>query len=185
MAKRKRATQCLLCWIVLLASVLAAPSWAAGPELVERTAHTFALADGETSTPANLADIAMLVGSWQGEAFGKRFEAVWNPPSNGSMVGMFKLLSDDGVVFYELLLVQQQEDSLVIKVKHFTEDFIAWEEKPDYITFEFLKAEPDAIHFAGLSFYRTGDNEMEGYLVMRGKDDSISEQKLSYQRVGS
>ena len=77
-----------------------------------RTEHTFSLADGETRPAATLEDAAMLVGSWGGEAFGSRFEETWNPPSAGSMVGLFKLYSDDGVAFYEIMLITVEDGTL-------------------------------------------------------------------------
>ena len=45
-------------------------------------------------------------------------------PSAGSMVGMFKLFSEEqGVNFYEIMLIVEQENSLSLLVKHFTADF--------------------------------------------------------------
>jgi hypothetical protein len=70
-----------------------------------QTEHLYRLADGEQHPEehpeATLDDANWLIGSWTGTAFGKRFEEVWNPPSAGSMVGMFKLFGDDGVSMYE------------------------------------------------------------------------------------
>lgn len=147
----------------------------------QRTEHTFGLDDPDNRPPATLDDVAWLVGSWEGEAFGSQFEEVWNPPSAGSMVGFFKLIQEDEVVFYELLLLVEEEGSLSLKVKHFSADFIAWEEKQDYITFKFVQANDSAIHFSGISFYRRDDKNMDGYIVMRS-DEDIREEKLVYRR---
>lgn len=144
--------------------------------------HTFKLDVPENRPPATLADVSWLVGSWTGEAFGNTFEEVWNPPSAGSMIGFFKLMQDDQVGFYELLLLVEEEDSLSLKVKHFNPDFTAWEEKADYVDFRFVKAEDNAIHFSGISFYRISDDEMHAYLVMRSKDGTVREEKLAYRR---
>jgi len=144
------------------------------------TEHTYKLDDPENRPAATLDDVAMLIGSWSGEAFGGKFEATWNPPTAGSMVGFFKLF-DDQVAFYELLLLVEEEDSVSLKVKHFAPDFTAWEEKGDYITFRFVKAEEDAVHFSGLSFYRIDENTMHGYIVMRS-GDNVREEKLVYRR---
>ena len=147
-----------------------------------RTEHTLKLDDPDNRPQATLADAAMLVGSWTGTAFGAKFEEVWNPPSAGSMVGLFKLLHEGKVIMYEIMLIKEEEGTLNLKVKHFNPDFSAWEEKEDYVNFPFVKVDEDAIHFAGLSFYRLGDNEMHGYLVMR-YDDEIKEEKIIYKRV--
>ncbi len=146
-----------------------------------RTAHTYKLAAGESAPAATLEDARMLVGSWEGTAFGSRFEEVWNPPSAGSMVGMFKLFDDDGVAFYELLLITVDDGTLSLKVKHFNADFSAWEEKPDFVEFRLVKIDEDALHFSGLSFYKRGDGTMDAYIVMRSAD-GIREEQLVFNR---
>lgn len=149
-----------------------------------RTEHTFKLDDPDNPPAATLADVAMLVGSWTGTAFGGSFEEVWNPPSADSMVGLFKLMADDKVILYEILLIREEQGSLNLKVKHFSDDFTAWEEKEDYVRFPFIRAEENAVHFAGISFYRIDEDEMHAYLVMRNGED-IREEKLVYRRTHS
>ena len=146
-----------------------------------RTEHTLKLDDPDNRPAATLEDVAWLVGSWSGEAFGNKFEEVWNPPSAGSMIGFFKLLGGDEVVFYELLLLVEEQGSLSLKVKHFNADFTAWENKEDYVTFRFVKAEQDALHFSGIGFYRVDEDTMHAYLRMRSGDE-IREEKLVYRR---
>lgn len=147
----------------------------------QRTEHTFKLDDPEVRPPATLEDVSWLVGSWEGEAFGNTFEEVWNPPSAGSMVGFFKLMDGDEVSFYELMLLIEVEGSLSLRVKHFNADFTAWEEKGDYVDFRFVKTEPDAIHFSGISFYRINDQAMDAYIVLR-RGGEVREEKLTYRR---
>lgn len=146
-----------------------------------RTEHTLQLDDPDSRPPATLADVAWLVGSWTGEAFGGTFEEVWNPPSAGSMVGLFKMMNGDDVRFYEIMLLVEEEGSLSLKVKHFHADFTAWEEKDDYVRFRFISADDDAVHFSGISFHRISDNEIHGYLALRN-EEKVWEEKLVYQR---
>ena len=145
------------------------------------TEHTFKLDDPDARPPATLDYVSWMVGNWAGEAFGGKFEQGWNPPSVGSMIGFFKLFGADGVAFYELLLLVEEEGSLSMKVKHFDPDFTAWEDKEDYISFRFIKAEENAVHFSGLSFYRIDEDTMHGYIVMRSGDE-VREEKLVYRR---
>ena len=162
----------------IVAVILAGPAVAA----TKTSEHLYRLDADEPRPAATLEDVAMLIGSWQGEAFGKTFEESWSTPSNGSMVGMFKLMDGDEISFYELLLLVEEEGSVSMKVKHFNADFTAWEDKPDYVTFEFVSADDDAVHFSGLSFYRVSDDEMVGYISMRYGDE-VREEKLTYKRV--
>lgn len=164
----------LVCSVLLLANVAAAQS--------AKTEHTFRLDDPATRIPATLEDVALMVGSWTGEAFGGTFESVWNPPSFGTMVGMFKVMGDEGVSFYEIMLLAEEEGSLVLKVKHFHADFTAWEEKEDYVTFRLVSVAPDAVHFSGLSFYKVGDDKIHTYITLHN-DEKVWEEKLVYRRT--
>jgi hypothetical protein len=155
----------------------AAPAKAAEP----RTEHTFRLAEGEARPAATLEDARFLVGSWTGTAFGQRIEETWNPPSAGSMVGMFKVFSGDEVEFYELLLMTVEDGTLSLKVKHFNPDFSAWEEKEDYVNFQLVKFNDDELHFGGISFYKRSDDRVDGYIVMRNGEE-VTEHHLVYER---
>lgn len=167
----------LRCLVVVFFASLVTIACAAEP----RTEHTYRLAPDEARPAATLDDASWMVGSWTGTAFGQQIEAVWNAPSAGSMVGLFKLYGDDGVTFYEILLLSVEEGTLSLKVKHFSPDFTAWEEKPDYVNFQLVKKEKDALHFGGLSFYKRGDDAMDGYIVMRN-GENITEHHLQYER---
>ena len=154
----------------------------AGLAAEPRTEHTFQLAEGETPPVATLEDASWLVGSWTGSAFGSQFEQVWSAPSAGSMVGTFKLMNEGQVVFYEILLLTVDNGVLSLKVKHFTPEFVAWEEKADFVDFRLVDFSEGELHFKGLSFYRRGDDRMDAYIVMRNGEE-IREEPLVYQRV--
>ena len=149
-----------------------------------RTENTFGLEEGEERPAATLEDAAFLVGNWTGTAFGSNFQAHWNPPAAGSMVGLFKLFNDEGVSFYEILQLSVEEGSLSLKVKHFHADFTAWEEKEDFINFRLVGKEENALHFGGLSFYPRDENNMDGYIVMRNGEE-LTEHHLKYNRVSN
>lgn len=174
MARRRSRTAATLLLLGCLAGAAAAQS--------QRTEHTFRLDDPDYRPAATLADVGWLVGAWTGTAFGADFEEVWNPPSAGSMVGMFKLLRDGEVEFYELLLLVETEASLALKVRHFNADFTAWEDKDEDVTFRLVRVDEAAVHFSGLSFYRVDDDTLDGYIVMR-TEDGVREETLTYRRV--
>lgn len=167
-----RRTAALGCLLLCAAAIAKEP----------RTAHTYQLAEGEAPPAAALEDAGWLVGSWEGECFGARCEEAWNAPSAGSMVGMYKLFDDDGVHFYELMLLVVEDDTLVLKVKHFSADFSAWEDKADYVSFRLVAVEPDALHFGGISFYRRNPDQLDIWIVLK-KGDEVREHLLTYRRV--
>lgn len=167
---------------IALAAVLGAGTESRAAE--PYTDHTWRLAEGEAQPEATLKDAAWLVGSWDGECFEQRCEEVWNPPSAGTMVGMYKLYGDDGVQFYELMLLTVENGSLNMKIKHFNADFSAWEDKAEFVSFPLVKVEPDVLHFRGLTFHRRGTDDIDIWIALR-RDDEVREHLLTYRRVGS
>ena len=58
---------------------------------------------------------------------------------------------DDGVEFYELLLLTVEEGSLSLKVKHFNADFTAWEAKDEAVRFPTKTRRPSPLLPASFS----------------------------------
>ena len=167
----------VLTFAVLLGIATSTAAYGAEP----RTENTYKLSEGEERPAATIEDAAMLVGSWTGTAFGEKMEETWNPPSGGTMVGTFKLFSGDEPAMYEIMLLSVEDGTLSLKVKHFNPDFTAWEDKADYINFRLVAFSEDELHFGGISFYRRGDDAIDGYIVMKNAD-GIREEPLVYTR---
>jgi hypothetical protein len=146
---------------------------------VMRTEHILGIDPEGESPPATLDAVAWLAGSWSGEAFGGTFEEVWTPASSGSMVGLFKLAHDGVPSIYEIQLIVEEEGTLVWKVKHFNNDFSAWEEKSEYVSFPLVKVEPDTVYFDGLTLTKNGANLVVFLSV--GHGDEVREEMLTYR----
>lgn len=155
------------------------PAFCLGAELA--TEHTYKLEPGEMRPSATLQDAAWLAGSWEGTAFGQQFEEVWNAPSVGSMLGMFKLHDGKAPSFYEILLLTEIENSLSMRVRHFNPDFGAWETKDEFVDFRLVKIDENALHFHGISFYRLSADRIDAYIVFKS-DEGPVEHKLVYHR---
>ena len=165
--------------LLLTALMLTAPATIAKEP---NTEHTFKLGDASPA-PARINDARMLIGAWAGEGFGQRFEETWNAPSAGTMVGMFKVFDEEkGISFYELMVIEEVGESLVLKVKHFNADFTGWEEKDDYVSMPLVDRNESELHFAGLSFYRQNADELHAFVAL-GSAQGTNEEKLVYRRV--
>ena len=145
------------------------------------TKNVMTLGDAQ-SPEATIDDVSWIQGYWTGAIFGDRFEEIWSPPVNGTMMGSFKHLDGENVNFYELMTLSAQNGQIVMKVKHFHAEFTAWEDKPDYVQFPLIGVTDDALHFHGMSFYRRTPDHLQAYLVMRS-GDSVREIPLEYHRV--
>ncbi len=169
-----RATNLLLTTCLLCAAMATAQT--------RRSENILSLDEDSVRPAASIEDMAWLAGSWEGEAFGGRFEEVWSEPSGGTMMGMFKLLQDGEPAFYELQLIVEEEGSLTWQVKHFNPDFEAWEEKPDYVSFRLVEITRDAAYFSGMTLKKIDADSLQVFLAM-GHGDEAHEAEVSYRRA--
>ncbi len=84
-------------------------------------------------------------------------EEVWSQPLAGTMMGSFRLVIDDEIEFYELMVLGPDAEGVALKVKHFSKDFVAWEEKEGAVRFGFESVKPNDARFSGLTMNRDGD----------------------------
>jgi hypothetical protein len=164
--------------VSLLAAVLALGLAAQEPF------HARRLGD-RPSPPATLADTAWLEGRWVGEGLGGVSEEIWSPARGGTMMGMYRLLKDGKPVFYEFLMLVEENGTLAMKLKHFNPDFMGWEEKAGFVTFKLVAVEPRAAHFDGLSFFREGDDALNIYLLLKDKEGKVREELFRMRRERS
>lgn len=68
-----------------------------------------------------------------------------------------------------------------LRVKHFSAEFEAWEDKTEAATFALIKADDKALYFDGLTIRRTGDDELTYFLAM-GTADGLQEVQFHYRR---
>jgi hypothetical protein len=146
------------------------------------TEHTLKLSAGEKSPPATIEDMRWLTGHWKGEAFGGKTEELWAEPLLGSMSGMFRLANKGKIVFYELMVVSEQEGSLVFRLKHFNADMTGWEEKAEVQSFPLVARKDGAVHFHGMSFHLQGDR-LTVYLATEEKGKPVQEAVFTYKKV--
>ena len=143
--------------------------------------NTMQLEEGQSSPPAKLTDIAWIQGHWKGEAFGGIVEEIWTPPLGNSMMAAFKLVVDGKVEFYELITIIEENETLIMKLKHFDQALSGWEEKDETVDFPLVKMTKDAVYFGGLTFESISDNEMDVYVLI-SDDEETQEAKFSYKK---
>lgn len=145
--------------------------------------HTLPFTEGSTSPKATLAEVSWIAGHWQGEAFGGITEEIWSPPLGNSMMFSFRLIVGEKVQFYEIGHIQQQDETLLLQLKHFHGDLKGWEEKDEVVDFKLVKLEEDKIYFDAFTFEKISENEMNLYVVIGNEDGSSEEVKFNYKRV--
>ncbi|HEX7086512.1 MAG TPA: DUF6265 family protein [Vicinamibacterales bacterium] len=115
---------------------------------------------------ATLADLAWIAGHWVSGESGTLSEEVWTAPHGDSMLGMWRLVRDGESRVFELMAIVQTPDGPLFRLRHFTRDFVAWEEKDQAIA---------------LPLARRGADEA----VFEGSGTDGKPLRLTYQRAGS
>ncbi len=131
------------------------------------------------TTDKSISDFAWMKGHWEGTGLGGKVEETWSRPNNGVMVGTFRLMSGEDTEFYEICWIEQNAGQLAYKVKHFSKDFEAWEEKKEYVSFRFLEQRGDMFYFDGLTIMRQGE-KLIYYIAFEGQDGNALEQKFHF-----
>ncbi|QQS33866.1 MAG: hypothetical protein IPM50_04620 [Acidobacteriota bacterium] len=150
----------------------------------KQTANTLKLDEGSAGAAATITDLKWLAGTWSGTGLGGSIEEIWSEPQNGVMMGMFRLFSEGKLSFYEFMVLEERNGSLVMRLKHFAPDLVGWEEKDKTVDFPFIKKDSKRYYFNGLTFEPRGD-VMDLFLAMRSGDGSFREAKFVYKRMRS
>jgi hypothetical protein len=99
------------------------------------------------------------------------------------MVGTFKLIKDDKVIFYEIETISADSAGFSLKLKHFNADLTGWEEKEEVIRFPLISASEDEIKFKGLSYRKVSDDSIRITLDIKDKDGNIRENVIDCKRL--
>ena len=140
--------------------------------------NTLTLEDKD-SPAASINDVAWIAGNWQGEALGGITEEIWTAPLGKSMMGSFKLEVNEIVQFYELCTITEENESLLLRIKHFDKDLKGWEEKD--IEFPLVKIEKNKVYFDGLTFEKINEDELNIYVIFKDEGKEEVEMKFNYK----
>lgn len=137
---------------------------------------------GTPPPAATIEDIAWLAGHWEGEGLGGTSIETISPPVGGQMAGHFQQVKDGKIWFYELYQFAPAGNSLTLRLKHFNADLTGWEEKAKTVEFPLVAVEKDAVYFDGLTYRRTADGGLEGFVVIREDDGKTEEVAFRLKR---
>ena len=73
--------------------------------------------------------LKFLAGTWEGNIFGGTGTEFWMEPTAGTMMGMFKLVVNDTTKLFEFFIVEQKQDQIILRFKHFLSEYTVWEKE--------------------------------------------------------
>ena len=147
------------------------------------TQHTMKAAEGSQAAVAEISDFAWLQGQWKGEGLGARCDETWSAPAGGCMVGTFRMVQDDKLVFSEFFMLTKVDQGIVLRLKHFNPDMTGWEEKGKSVDFPLIKVEGKTAWFGGLTYQVQDDGSLKAYVAMKKKDGTFNEGQFHFQPV--
>lgn len=121
--------------------------------------------------PATLADFAWLAGHWEGKLLFSgsdkplTAEQQWFAPSKGTMLGMFRLSSDQKTILIELFTVRETPDGIFFYFRHFSPELAPQEKEEAY---RLKLAKWSASHF---QFDNTVQNQLKDAILTVVDDD--------------
>ncbi|NND50778.1 MAG: hypothetical protein HKN54_00130 [Flavobacteriaceae bacterium] len=138
--------------------------------------------DPNKKLEAKLENIAWITGNWKGEALGGIVEENWSAANGDSMMATFRLIQNDKVVFYEIEIIREVDDTLILQLKHFNNDLKGWETKDETVEFPLKEITLNKVVFHGMTFERISDNEMTVYVDMKQDDGKTEVLKFNYTK---
>jgi hypothetical protein len=171
----------LLALAVSVSMGLPADAESPADQAIRNSENTLRLPEDVPSPRARIQDLAWLAGYWTGPGLGGDTEEMWSPPVGDRMHGIFTLRRDGEVQFSEAMLLVERDGSLVLRVKHFDREFVAWEEKGDSVDFRLVRLGEREAYFQGLTFRAEGDDGLRIFLVLSSGGER-SEQVFELRR---
>lgn len=136
----------------------------------------------ENTLEPTLENTEWIAGNWKGEAFGGQVEEHWSAPSGGSMMATFKLINEGKVSLYEIIIIREIENSLILQLKHFDNDLKGWETKNETVDFPLIKITENRVVFEGMSFEKVSDTEMNVFVDLKNDNNEVEIVKFSYKK---
>ena len=138
------------------------------------TQNTLQYHDSIGSPKADIEQVEWIIGYWRGDAFGGKVQEVWTPPMGGSMMCAFTLIVAHKIKFYEFVTISEENNSLILRLKHFHPDLKGWEPQDKTVDFKLVKITDDRIYFDGFTFEKDGHDAINIYVLLQ--NGSVNEE---------
>ncbi|TVQ58935.1 MAG: hypothetical protein EA379_12350 [Phycisphaerales bacterium] len=136
---------------------------------------------------ATLDDFAWLAGSWMNESERTTTEEHWTDVRGGTMLGMFRLTVAGTARMHELILLEQDGDDVVMRLRHFGAGMRAWEDAP--IVFRLTEAAAGVYLFTQedapttLEYRRTDEGSLVVTLSKQNDEGAVQRTRFEMRRA--
>lgn len=132
---------------------------------------------GSTCLAQNIQDLSFISGKWTATMSWGNLEEYWSEPMGNCMMCTFRCVNNGKVIFYEFIVIEQQQDSVpVMKLRHFNPGSIAWEDKETPYAYPLVRLETNKARFesadkkTAMTFVRVAKEKLMVILERTDKD---------------
>jgi len=129
----------------------------------------------EPAPPEPAAPLAWLTGLWVGQGFGGLAEEQWLPARGGAMLGTFRLIQDEHVVFYELMTIEANAEGGRMRLRHFDPDLVGWEEKRAPLDWPLEPGGERRVRFGPVEYELTDEDELTVRVEIEKQGEATTE----------
>lgn len=130
-----------------------------------------------------IKEMSWLEGTYQGEKWGNYIEEVWSSPKGNNLIGMFRMMKGDKIIFTELIYIDELNGKTAMRLKHFDKMFAGREKSDETIDFPFISQSDKKIVFDGIIYDATTTGKLIVTVRMHGKNGEISEEEFVYNKI--
>lgn len=135
-----------------------------------------------------IKDLSFMAGKWITKGEWGDMEENWSAPMGNSMMCSYRCVKEGKIVFYEFIVIEQQAEGPVMKLRHFSPGNIAWEEKdkPYDYPLMFLDLDDKVARFerpdkkTSLTFQRVSPDKLKVILERQDKDGKWVQDEFNY-----
>lgn len=140
---------------------------------------------------ATIQQVAFISGQWTGTLGDRHIEQHWMAPVGTSMVAAYRNVQGTEPKLYELLVIEQEGDGLMLRIKHFTPGpgLAGRQPQGESINHRLVKVEGQTAVFEGtgenptrVTFSRKSANALD-IIVGRARDGKIVDTVFAYRKV--
>jgi len=111
-----------------------------------------------------------LTGNWKGDDDESQIEEYWSPSAGGTLMAMFRWIKNQVVWFYEFITIEQENEHVMMRIKHFDPKMQGWEERDKSSDFLLVQLQEQEAVFSNI-------NKPDQWLVYRLENE---EKLVSY-----
>lgn len=140
---------------------------------------------------ATIQQVAFIAGQWSGTLGDRNIEQHWMTPLGTSMVAAYRNVQGTEPKLYELLVIEQEGEGLVLRIKHFNPGpgLAGRQPQGESVNHRLVKVEGQTAVFEGtgenparVTFARNGPDALD-IVVARARDGKITETVFAYKQV--